>query len=156
MAELIHLLAPIAIILVAFMAMGMIFARLYQRASKEVSFVRTGLGGQLVVMNGGALVFPVLHETISVNMNTLRLEVRRAQEQALITRDRMRVDVLAEFYVRVQPTAARPQDVAAPGLERACRGQVRRCPSRRGRRDDHGGAAREASRFRAEGPACGL
>jgi uncharacterized membrane protein YqiK len=105
MAELAQVLIPIAIILVAFLAMGMIFARLYQRASKEISFVRTGLGGQLVVMNGGALVFPVLHETIPVNMNTLRLEVRRAQEQALITRDRMRVDVLAEFYVRVQPTS---------------------------------------------------
>ena len=105
MVELFQVLVPIAIILIAFLAMGMIFARLYQRASKEVSFVRTGLGGQLVVMNGGALVFPVLHETIAVNMNTLRLEVRRANEQALITRDRMRVDVLAEFYVRVQPTA---------------------------------------------------
>ena len=42
---------------------------------------------------------------IPVNMNTLRLEVRRAAEQALITRDRMRVDVTAEFYVRVKPTA---------------------------------------------------
>jgi uncharacterized membrane protein YqiK len=105
MNELVQVLMPIAIILIAFLTMGMIFARLYQRASKEISFVRTGLGGQLVVMNGGALVFPVLHETIPVNMNTLRLEVRRSQEQALITRDRMRVDVLAEFYVRVQPTA---------------------------------------------------
>jgi len=56
-------------------------------------------------MNGGALVLPVLHEIIPVNMNTLRLEVTRANEQALITRDRMRVDVQAEFYVRVQPTA---------------------------------------------------
>ena len=37
-------------------------------------------------------------------MNTLRLEVRRANEQALITRDRMRADVTAEFYVRVKPT----------------------------------------------------
>jgi uncharacterized membrane protein YqiK len=37
-------------------------------------------------------------------MNTLRLEVRRADGQALITKDRMRVDVQAEFYVRVQPT----------------------------------------------------
>ena len=45
------------------------------------------------------------HEIIPVNMNTLRLEVRRADDQALITRDRMRVDVMAEFYVRVKPTA---------------------------------------------------
>ncbi|MDH5378570.1 MAG: flotillin family protein [Gammaproteobacteria bacterium] len=92
-------------ILVALLVLGLIFARLYKRASKEVSFVRTGFGGQKVIMNGGALVFPVLHEIIPVNMNTLRLEVRRANEQALITRDRMRVDVTAEFYVRVQPTA---------------------------------------------------
>ncbi len=93
-----------AIILVALLAVGLIFARLYRRSSKEVSFVRTGFGGQKVIMNGGALVFPVLHEIIPVNMNTLRLEVRRANEQALITKDRMRVDVQAEFYVRVQPT----------------------------------------------------
>ncbi|MEM7750064.1 MAG: flotillin family protein [Pseudomonadota bacterium] len=93
-----------ALIFVALMTIGMIFARLYRRSSKEVSFVRTGFGGQQVIMNGGALVLPVLHEIIPVNMNTLRLEVRRANEQALITKDRMRVDVQAEFYVRVQPT----------------------------------------------------
>ncbi len=85
-------------------AIALIFSKLYARASKEISFVRTGLGGQKVVMNGGALVMPVLHEVIPVNMNTLRLEVRRTNEQALITRDRMRVDVQAEFYVRVKPT----------------------------------------------------
>lgn len=93
------------LLVLAVIVIGMIFSRLYTRASKEISFVRTGAGGQKVVMNGGALVFPVLHEVIPVNMNTLRLEVRRANEQALITRDRMRVDVLAEFYVRVQPTS---------------------------------------------------
>lgn len=94
----------VGILLVALVTMGLIFSRLYKRSSKEVAFVRTGLGGQKVIMNGGALVFPVLHEIIPVNMNTMRLEVRRADEQALITRDRMRVDVLAEFYTRVQPT----------------------------------------------------
>lgn len=93
-----------AIILVALLTIGLIISRLYKRASKEISFVRTGFGGQSVIMNGGALVFPVLHEIIPVNMNTLRLEVKRANEQALITKDRMRVDVQAEFYVRVQPT----------------------------------------------------
>lgn len=91
------------VIVVALLTIGFILARLYRRASKEISFVRTGFRGERVIMNGGALVFPVLHETIPVNMNTLRLEVRRDQDQGLITQDRMRVDVVAEFYVRVQP-----------------------------------------------------
>jgi uncharacterized membrane protein YqiK len=68
--------------------------------------VRTGLGGEMVVRDGGAIVLPVLHETIPVNMNTLKLEVRREREAALITHDRMRVDVQAEFYVRVKPDAS--------------------------------------------------
>ncbi|MFZ5789365.1 MAG: flotillin family protein [Pseudomonadota bacterium] len=76
--------------------------RFYRRSSKETAFVRTGLGGQKVVMNGGAFVLPIVHEVIPVNMNTLRLEVRRGRDTALITKDRMRVDVVAEFYVRVQ------------------------------------------------------
>ena len=100
-----NLYSTIALSVVGFLLLtGLVFARLYRRSSKEVSFVRTGFGGQKVIMNGGALVFPVLHEIIPVNMNTLRLEVRRHAEQALITHDRMRVDVQAEFYVRVQPT----------------------------------------------------
>ena len=102
--NLFNILIYVGAVVVALLAIGLIFSRLYKRSSKEVSFVRTGFSGQKVVMNGGALVFPVLHEIIPVNMNTLRLEVRRANEQALITRDRMRVDVQAEFYVRVQPT----------------------------------------------------
>lgn len=92
------------IALLALIVIAVIIARLYRRASKEVSFVRTGFGGEKVVMNGGALVLPVLHEVIPVNMNTLRLAVERKNDQALITRDRMRVDVLAEFYVRAQPS----------------------------------------------------
>jgi uncharacterized membrane protein YqiK len=92
-----------ATIIIALFAVGMVFARLYRRASKETAFVRTGLGGQKVILNGGAIVLPVVHETIPVNMNTLRLAVNRANDQALITRDRMRVDVVAEFYVRVKP-----------------------------------------------------
>ena len=83
---------------------------LYLRSSKERAFVRTGLGGQKVVMNGGAFVLPIVHEVIPVNMNTLRLEVSRGRDKAIITRDRMRVDVIAEFYVRVQ---ASPDAIAA-------------------------------------------
>ncbi len=101
---LVQILILAALGLAVLFTLGFVVARLYRRASKETSFVRTGFGGESVVMNGGALVLPVLHETIPVNMNTLRLEVARHHDQALITKDRMRVDVLAEFYVRVAPT----------------------------------------------------
>jgi len=93
-----------AIALIALFAIGMIFSRLYQRASKERSFVRTGLGGQKVVMDGGALKLPVFHELIWVNMNTLKLEVQRSGKESLFTKDRMRIDVAAAFFVRVSST----------------------------------------------------
>ncbi|BBL76145.1 flotillin family protein [Methylomagnum ishizawai] len=95
----------IAACLVGLLAIGLVLSRLYQRASKEVAFVRTGLGGQKVVMDGGALVLPIFHGTIPVNMNTLKLEVHRGGNASLITQDRLRVDIVAAFFVRVMPNA---------------------------------------------------
>ena len=74
---------------------------LYHRSTKEVAFVRTGLGGETVVINGGALVLPIVHEVTPVNLNVVRIAVARNKEDAIITRDRMRVDLAAEFFVRV-------------------------------------------------------
>jgi len=91
------------IVLAALLTMGLIITRLYKRATKEIGFVRTGFGGEKVVINGGALVLPVLHETMPVNLNTVRLAVERKNNDALITLDRLRIDVKAEFYVRVRP-----------------------------------------------------
>lgn len=92
-------------VIVGLCLIGLIFARLYVRASAERAFVRTGLGGQRVIMSGGAVVLPVFHEVIPINMNTLKLEVSRASRDSLITKDRMRVDVVVAFFVRVAPTA---------------------------------------------------
>jgi uncharacterized membrane protein YqiK len=77
---------------------------LYRRSTKEIAFVRTGFLGEKVVIDGGAFVWPIVQDITPVNMKTLQLEVIREKEEALITRDRMRVDVEAEFYVRVAPT----------------------------------------------------
>ncbi|HEX6296892.1 MAG TPA: flotillin domain-containing protein [Burkholderiales bacterium] len=82
-----------------------VWAALYQRATRETSLVRTGVGGRKVVMDGGSIALPYFHEVQRVNMQTLRLEVRRSEESALITNDRMRVDVGAEFYMSVIPSA---------------------------------------------------
>lgn len=92
------------IALLGLLAIGLIFSRLYRRSSKELAFVRTGLGGQKVVMDGGAIVLPVFHECVNINMNTLKLEVARAGADSLITLDRLRVDAVAAFFVRVIPS----------------------------------------------------
>ena len=77
---------------------------LYHRSSKEVSFVRTGFLGERVVINGGAFVLPFIHDYTPVNMNVLPMPITRSKQDAVITRDRMRIDIEADFYVRVQPT----------------------------------------------------
>ena len=69
-----NILILAGIIFAALVIIGIIIARLYRRSSKEISFVRTGFGGEKVILGGGAIVLPVLHEIIPVNMNTLRLE----------------------------------------------------------------------------------
>ncbi len=91
-------------VIVGFCVLGLalILAKLYKKSTKEIAFVRTGFGGEKVILNGGALVMPIFQDVIPVNMNTLRLEVQRRDNEALITKDRMRVDVAVEFYVRVK------------------------------------------------------
>jgi uncharacterized membrane protein YqiK len=79
---------------------------LYRRSTKETAFVRTGFLGEKVVVNGGAFVIPVLHEITPVNMNVMRIEVTRRENGALITRNRMRVDIIADFFVRVGASKA--------------------------------------------------
>lgn len=99
------ILILVGVAFIALLAIATIFAKLYKRATKEVAFVRTGMGGEKVVKDGGAIVLPVIHEIMPVNMNTLRIEVEKTQKDALITKDRMRVDVKSDFYLRVAPHA---------------------------------------------------
>jgi uncharacterized membrane protein YqiK len=90
--------------LVFIIFIGAMLAKMYRKANPERALIRTGLGGGKVVTDGGVFVIPVLHQIGDVNLQTLRLEVQRKNQDALITRDRLRVDVRAEFYVRVAKT----------------------------------------------------
>ncbi|EJK87776.1 flotillin family protein [Rhizobium rhizogenes] len=100
------LLLPAGIGIVLILGIGFVFASLYVRSSRDEAYVRTGLGGQKVVLDGGSVVLPIFHSIARVNLKTLRLEVQRGENDALITKDRMRVDIGAEFYVRVKPDAS--------------------------------------------------
>lgn len=76
----------------------------YRKSSRDVALIRTGFGGQQIVISGGCLALPFLHKIDEINMRTIRIEVRRVGDKSLITEDRMRVDAELEFYVRVQPS----------------------------------------------------
>lgn len=96
-------LAWIIIILIVAAIIIALAASFYQRATNEVALVRTGLGGRRVIIDGGTLAIPFFHEINRVNMQTLRMDVARSGESSLITKDRLRVDVGAEFYASVTP-----------------------------------------------------
>ena len=63
--------------------------------------MRTGFGGEKVVVDGGALILPILHDYIDINMQSMKVTVARSKSDSFITKDRMRVDITADFYIRV-------------------------------------------------------
>lgn len=96
-------LLTIVVIVIFIAILWWVLSKLYQRSTTELAFVRTGFMGERVAISGGALVIPVLHEVTRVNMNTMRISLSHHNEDALITQDRLRVNVEADFYVRVKP-----------------------------------------------------
>ena len=88
---------------------------LYRRSSKEVSFVRTGMFGEKVVISGGAFVLPIIHNITQVGMRTLSLSIKRAGDKSLITKDRMRAELVTEFFTKV-PAEAKAVSIAAQTL----------------------------------------
>src|SRR3954452_18963797 len=83
-------------------AVASVITRLYRKASANMAFVRTGMRGALVILDGGTFVVPVVHQVIPVSLETMRLNVERRGPHALITKDNLRVDLSAEFYIKVQ------------------------------------------------------
>lgn len=96
------ILVGFGVILLLVGAIVITITRLYVKTSADQAFVRTGMGGQEPIIDGGALVIPVVHEIVPVSLLTMRLDVDRSGPDALITGDNLRADVAAEFYIKVQ------------------------------------------------------
>ncbi len=92
----------------AITVIAMIAVKLYQKASAEEALVRTGLRGAKVVIDGGIIVFPVVHKITRVSLKVIKLTCVREGADALITKDYLRTDVHSEFYMRV---GASPEQV---------------------------------------------
>lgn len=97
------IIAVIILIALAIAVIVYLLHWLYRRSSKEVSFVRTGMFGEKVVISGGAFVLPIIHNITQVGMRTLSLTIKRSGDKSLITKDRMRAELITEFYTKVPP-----------------------------------------------------
>jgi hypothetical protein len=89
----------VGVIVLTVVAIAAVITKLYRKASANMAFVRTGMGGVKVIRDKGSVVVPVLHQVIPVSLETMRLNVERRGPHALITHDNLRVDLSAEFWV---------------------------------------------------------
>ena len=76
------------IVLIVAIAIGVAFLnRFYRKTSRDVALIRTGFGGQKIVLTGGTLALPFLHKIDEINMRTMRIEVSRTGAKSLITEE---------------------------------------------------------------------
>jgi len=101
-----YVMMVLGVIILAISTVAMVFARLYRKPRANEAFVRTGLGSAKVILDGGALVIPIVHKLVNVSLESMRLDVKRAGPDALITHDNLRVDIASEFYIRVDANKA--------------------------------------------------
>ncbi len=98
-AELLITLIFLVIVLIAILYVISIWV--YKRAPANMGFIRTGYLGTKVCLGRGAIVLPVFHEVAWVSLETIKLIVSRSRDQAVLTSDKIRIDVVAELYAHV-------------------------------------------------------
>jgi len=77
---------------------------IYKRAPANMGFIRTGWRGTKVCLGRGAMVLPVFHEVSWISLESIKLIVGRTRDQAVLTADNIRVDVITELYTHVGRT----------------------------------------------------
>ncbi len=85
-----------------FIIFVLVYKSFYKKAPADAALVISG-GSKKRVVFGGTLVNPITNITQLISLNTLQLPVEREGQAALITKDSLRVDIQAEFYVKIEP-----------------------------------------------------
>ena len=87
------------------LSLGYVLSRFYRRCGADEALVRTGSGGNKVVIGGGVLVYPILHQLQRVSLRSVKLSVERSGRNALVTADKIKANVTTELYIKVEPVA---------------------------------------------------
>lgn len=111
----------------------LLFRTSYLLPEKDQAYIRTGFGGEKIAHGNGIFIFPGMHKKLLVDMKTHKITVERGGADACITSDRLRIDITADFLVRVSPqidkislagqtlgTAASDHKLLAEQIQGAC------------------------------------
>lgn len=80
----------------------LVYRSFYKKAPADSALVISG-GRKKRAVFGGSLINPLTNTSQLISLNTLQLPVERTGQAALITKDSLRVDLEAEFYVKIEP-----------------------------------------------------
>ena len=95
----ITVVGSIAALLIIFL---LVYKSFYKKAPADSALVISG-GRKKRVVFGGSLINPITNTSQLISLNTLQLPVERTGQAALITRDSLRADLEAQFYVKIEP-----------------------------------------------------
>ncbi|MBL4891001.1 MAG: hypothetical protein JKX91_04095 [Rhizobiaceae bacterium] len=94
----------IAVLVVLLSLVIWFLQKFYAKATLNSAIVRTGFGGMRVILNGGCISLPIIHQIQRVIMSAVTFSASRNGRDALLTGDQLRADVSMEFEFRVSPT----------------------------------------------------
>ena len=116
----IGLLILFASIIVIGMAFIMVASKFYIKVGPDEAIVKTGMGGMNVIIDGGALVWPVIHRYEKMDLTLKSFEIAREGSEGLICKDNIRADIKCAFFIRVDKTTEEIKEVAQSiGCKRA-------------------------------------
>jgi uncharacterized membrane protein YqiK len=93
----------IFIVVFLIVVFGVTIAKFYRRCGADEALVRTGSGGDKVVIGGGVNVLPILHQLMHVSLRSVKLSVERSGRNALVTKDKIKANVTTELFIKVEP-----------------------------------------------------
>lgn len=95
----------LVIIVLAFFAIIILFRKFYKITPTNEAFVITGgfSKDKKVVLNGGCILIPGLHEYTRVPLKEISIDVERTGKLAVRTQDYLRADMRVSFFVCINP-----------------------------------------------------
>lgn len=93
-----------AVLLLVMVGVGLVLARCYRRCRADEALVRTGTEPIQVVIGGGFLVFPGMHQVQSISLRALRVPIEARGRDAVRSREDIRVELTLDLDLQVNAT----------------------------------------------------